>query len=181
MGVGQIVCQVKRMILGSRRIWQVVRSGLYLPATRDKSINIWQDVRSGFILAAYSENQLFFGKWSSWTLYIRMVGFWQGTMIHSTLFPSFSTLQSGAPTSQNLRGRSAPTSQFLRGRSLWPLKNWEVGRPDLSVSERLAAPSWQHSDLSVSGRSEHSDLSVFERSRHYDSWWLDMSDHYNSL
>ena len=68
----------------------------------------------------------------------------------SLLSPHFSQLtvamisekteRSGAPTSQNLRGRSAPTSQFLRGRSLWPLKNWEVRRPDLSVSERLAAP-----------------------------------------
>ena len=39
--------------------------------------------------------------------------------------------------------RSALTSQFLRGQSLWPLKNWVVGHSDLSVSERLDAPSWR--------------------------------------
>ena len=48
------------------------------------------------------------------------------------------------------------TSQKLRGRCFWPLKNWEVRSSNLSVSERLAAPSWQGQEWTsqfVEGRS----------------------------
>ena len=128
-------------------IWQGVRSGLHLLAMRDKSINIWQGVRSGIILAAMrfrkSFISAFFGQMKFLNLILYCILKWWGfctvlwfTVPCTLLSPHFSQwMVAMTEKSEKL------TSQKLRGRCFWPLKNWEVRSSNLSVSERLAAPS----------------------------------------